>query len=64
VSSNIIAVLWRPDSSGLFFTYLAPLQQLYALDLSAGDPRLVDNADTVALDPADFAWVGLPKNSP
>jgi len=64
VSRNIVAILWRPDSSGLFFTYLAPLQQLYALDLSAGSPRLVDNADTLALGPADFTWVSLPKNTP
>jgi len=44
---NISSIIWRPDSSGLFFTYGDPLaanvpSQLFALELSQGVPVQVD----------------------
>jgi len=46
-STNIASILWRPDSSGLFFTDAASQAQnspthLYALDLAKGLPIQVD----------------------
>ena len=63
VSGDIGTIIWRPDSSGLFFTSQDPqigFEQVYAIDLLEGEPYLVDNAITPS-GPADFVWVGMPK---
>jgi Tol biopolymer transport system component len=59
-------IIWRPDSSGLFFTYWdsppgnsnVP-KQLYAMDLSTGRSILVDSSSP-ALNDKDFVWVTKP----
>jgi Tol biopolymer transport system component len=65
-NTSVFAIIWRPDSSGLFFTYSdsllsdkAPLTQLYALDLLTGDPSLVDPDSPTRAE--DFVWVARPK---
>ena len=63
VSGDIGTIIWRPDSSGLFFTSQDPQNaygQLYALNQLTGNPELVDNTITPS-GPADFVWVGMPK---
>ena len=65
-SQWVWTIIWRPDSSGLFFTYWdsppgktdAPTQ-LYAMDLLAGGPILVD-PNSPTLD-EDFIWIAKPK---
>jgi WD40 repeat protein len=65
-NTSVYAIIWRPDSSGLFFTYWdpllsdnAPLTQLYAMDLLTGEPILVDPDSPT---PAEaFVWVARPK---
>ena len=66
-SEWIRAVNWRPDSSGLFFTYwdsppgtFNVPKQLYAMDLSTGRSILVDPSSP-ALNEKDFVWVAKPK---
>jgi WD40 repeat protein len=63
VSGDIGTIIWRPDSSGLFFTSQDPqnaFEQLYAMGLLTGEPELV--ADSLAPSGlADFVWVGMPK---
>jgi WD40 repeat protein len=57
-------ILWRPDSSGLFFTYLDPqigFEQVYAMDLVEGEPHLVDKVFPPAGGPGGYVWVGMPK---
>ena len=64
MGQGIQTILWRPDASGLFFTYQAPQDastQFYALDRSTGGPRLVDRTSILSLGPSDFVWVGMPK---
>ena len=55
--------LWRQDSSGLFFTSVEAYNnnsrspaQLYALNLSKGDPVQVDTFSSPNF--MDFVWVG------
>jgi WD40 repeat protein len=61
---GIWTFIWRPDSSGLFFTYAdlkvySAATQLYELDLLQGAPVLVDYLSPEGL--GDFVWVGVPK---
>lgn len=57
---NIGTIIWRPDSSGLFFTYKNSQDQssrlgLYALDLAKGNPTQVDTLSPTS--PSNFLWV-------
>ena len=57
---NISSIIWRPDSSGLFFTYGDPLaanvpSQLFALELSQGVPVQVDQFSSPLTE--NFFWV-------
>jgi WD40-like Beta Propeller Repeat len=57
---NISNIIWRPDSSGLFFTYNDPLaanvpSQLFALELSQGAPVQVDQFSSPLTE--NFFWV-------
>jgi roadblock/LC7 domain-containing protein len=61
---GIRKIIWRPDSSGLFFTYQDPRNynsavQLYVMDLLTGSAEQVDTLSPG--DPADFVWVSGPK---
>ena len=54
------SIIWRPDSSGLFFTCVNPqaqnsLLQLYALDLAKGAPVQVDLLSPSI--PENYFWV-------
>ena len=63
VSRDIGTIIWRPDSSGLFFTYQDPQNAsvlLYAMGLLTGGPELVDDSPTPS-GSADFIWVSMPK---
>jgi Tol biopolymer transport system component len=57
---NIGSLIWRPDSSGLFFTYQdaqdqnSP-RQVYALNLAKGDPVQVDLLSPSV--PDNYFWV-------
>jgi hypothetical protein len=59
-------IIWRSDSSGLFFTYWdsppgetdAPTQ-LYSIDLLNGESILVDPSSPTLAE--DFVWVARPK---
>jgi hypothetical protein len=58
---NIFWIVWRPDSSGLFFTYDDPMSanvpsRLFALDLSKGSPVQVDQFSPT--NTGSFFWVG------
>ena len=60
-SHGIWTIIWRPDSSGLFFKYEDPqnfnsyVQLLYFMDLLTGSPEQVD---TLSPDgPVYFIWV-------
>jgi hypothetical protein len=62
-SQGIGSIIWRQDSSGLFFTSVEAYNgnsrspsQLYALNLTNGDPVLVDTF--LAPNLIDFVWVG------
>ena len=57
------SILWRTDSSGLFFTYQDPRNahgQLYGMDRLTGSPELVDDR-LAPSGSSDFIWVGMPK---
>ena len=63
LSRDIENIFWRPDSSGLFFTYMDPQTayvQLYVMDVMVGEPDLVENILIMGV-PADFVWVGMPR---
>jgi dipeptidyl aminopeptidase/acylaminoacyl peptidase len=58
---NIFWIVWRPDSSGLFFTYDDPMSanvpsHLFALDLAKGSPVQVDQFSPT--NTGSFFWVG------
>jgi Tol biopolymer transport system component len=64
VIGDIGTIIWRPDSTGLFFTSLDPqsgFEQVYAMDLLEGEPHLVDNVFPPAGGPGGYVWVGMPK---
>jgi hypothetical protein len=58
---NIGSIIWRKDSSGLFFTYKNSQDQssplgLYVLNMARGNPAQVD---TLSLSSSsNFLWVG------
>ena len=63
-SKNVAFILWRPDSSGLFFTDAAPLApnspaRLYALDLANGLPTQVDQFLSPPIE--NFFWVAASR---
>jgi hypothetical protein len=58
---NIGSIIWRQDSSGLFFTYRNSKDQssplgLYVLDLAKGNPTQVDTLSPTSS--SNFLWVG------